>query len=182
MIRSEIRNLSVALKSGEESVISEDLLSDQLKGHIHQINKNLPSSSAGGTSELHLEGGRLKMTGQLGGWLSIGIDANTTIDIQVIPDYMLNYEDSGSEYPKLLIKSVIKAYERIKRGNKVVLTDFLSYGDTSAFTLSDLLIGSFATLCEKVLSDGLPRDYKTVTQRSSRFVGQLVSIYKLCFL
>jgi len=175
LIRTENRTHSVVLKSSEESEpISEGVLSNRLRNHIEHINKNLPRSNAGGNSELHLEGDRLKMTGQLGGWLSIGIDAITTIDIQVIPDYMLTIKPDNPEYPKLLIKSVIKAYERIKQGNKVVLTDFLSYGDTSAFNLSDLLIGSFATLCEKVLSEGLPRDYVTVTQRSSRFVGQLV--------
>jgi len=174
-MRSETHNPSVVLKSSEESKpIFEGFLSNQLRNNIEHINKHLPRSRAGGTSELNLNGDRLKMTGQLGGWLSIGIDANTTIDIQVIPDYMLTIKPNDSKYPKLLIKSVIKAYERIQKGNKVVLTDFLSYGDASAFNLSDLLIGSFATLCEKVLSEGLPRDYMTVTQRSSRFVGQLV--------
>ena len=168
-------NSQLYLKNGDYQKLPEGYDDSLLRDSATEVNNDLPTSSAGGKTEILVEHDRLKVTGQLGGWLTIAQAGGESLDLNIIPDYMLSVNYKSKQYPRLLIEGIIKSYDRIKQGNKAVLTRHLTYGDGSAFSITDLLIGSFSHLAEKVLCDGLPRDYRSVTQRSERFVGQLVA-------
>jgi len=168
-------NSQLYLKNGDYQKLPEGYADSPLRDSATEVNNDLPKSTAGGKPEIFVEHDRLKVTGQLGGWLTIAQAGGGSLDLNLIPDYMLSADYKSKQYPRLLIEGIIKSYDRIQKGNKAVLTQHLTYGDGSAFSITDLLVGSFYNLAEKVLSDGLPRDYRSVTQRSERFVGQLVA-------
>ena len=168
-------NSQLYLKNGDYQKLPEGYDASLLLDSATEVNKDLPKSSAGGKAEIQVEHDRLKVQGQLGGWLTIAQAGGESLNLNLIPDYMLSADYKSKQYPRLLIEGIIKSYDRIQKGNKAVLTQHLTYGDGSAFSITDLLVGSFSHLAKKVLWDGLPRDYRSVTQRSERFVGQLVA-------
>jgi 5-methylcytosine-specific restriction endonuclease McrBC regulatory subunit McrC len=168
-------NSQLYLKNGDYQKLPKGYDDSLLRDSATEVNNDLPKSRAGGEAEILVEHDRLKVTGQLGGWLTIAQAGGESLDLNIIPDYMLSVNYKSKQYPRLLIEGIIKSYDRIQKGNKAVLTRHLTYGDRSAFSITELLVGSFYNLAEKVLWDGLPRDYRSVSQRSERFIGQLVA-------